>query len=55
MGGLIAIGFDLYDLVYLEIEYNPSITSSVNDEAQQIKDNCWEVKMGVNINKLKTK
>jgi hypothetical protein len=54
MGGLSAIGIEFNDLAYLEIEYNPSMTSSVNEKALQIKDNCWAVKMGFNIKKLKT-
>jgi hypothetical protein len=55
LGGLIAIGLEINDLAYLEIAYNPSITSSVNNKALRISDNCWEIKMGLNINKIKTK
>ena len=55
LGGLITIGLELNDMAYFEIAYNPSITSSVNDKALRIRDNCWEIKMGLNINKIKTK
>jgi hypothetical protein len=55
LGGLIGIGFELNDLIYLEIEYNPSITNSYSSKGLDIKDNCWGIKIGFNINKLMTK
>jgi len=52
IGGLIGLGVEFNDVMYLELEYNPSITKSINEQLLDIKDICWEIKMGVNINKL---
>jgi|GEM_PF-779249 len=52
LGGLIGIGLEFNDLYYLEFEYNPAITSSFNSDVLQIKDNCWDLKLGLYINKL---
>lgn len=54
-GGLIGIGFEFNDLTYIEFEYNPSITKSYGSTGLDIRDNCWGIKVGFNINKLKTK
>lgn len=55
LGGLIGIGFELNDLTYMEFEYNPSITKSYKSKGLDIRDNCWGLKVGFNINKLKKK
>lgn len=52
LGGLLALGFDIKELLYLEIEYNPCFTKSFDDKGLSIKDICWGIKLGVNINKL---
>lgn len=53
LGGLLGIGFEINDLLYFEIEYNPAITSNLNDDGLEIKDNCWGAKFGFNINQLR--
>jgi len=55
LGGLIGIGFEFNDLTYIEFEYNPSITKSYGSTGLDIKDNCWGIKVGFNLNKLKKK
>ena len=55
LGGLISLGFEFREMMYVEIEYNPSITYSFNSAGMKIKDNCWGVKIGININKLSIK
>jgi len=55
VGGLIGIGYEFNDLSYIEFEYNPSITKSYTSNGLDISDNCWEIKVGFNINKLKKK
>jgi hypothetical protein len=52
VGGLIGLGIAIKELLYLEVEYNPNITRNLNDKSLSIKDNCWGVKLGLNINKL---
>ena len=52
LGGLISLGIEFSDLIYFEAEYNPSITSSYDSELLRIRDDCWGVKLGININKL---
>jgi hypothetical protein len=52
IGGLIGIGFEINNLYYLEVEYNPPITKSVNTKGLEIKDVTWGMKIGLNINKL---
>ncbi len=55
LGGLIEIGIEFNDLTYFEFEFNPSITKSYTSKGLDIKDNCWGIKLGFNINKLKKK
>lgn len=52
LGGLIALGIDIKDLIYFELEYNPNFTKNLDDTGLSIKDNCWGAKIGLNINKL---
>lgn len=52
IGGLIALGIDIKDLIYFELEYNPNFTKNLDDNVLSIKDNCWGAKIGLNINKL---
>lgn len=52
LGGLAGIGLEFNERYYLEFEYNPAITSSYNIPGLEIKDNCWDFKLGLNINKL---
>lgn len=52
VGGLIGLGIDLKEMIYFEIEYNPNLTKNLDIKGLSIKDNCWGVKLGLNINKL---
>ncbi|MCY1722399.1 outer membrane beta-barrel protein [Prolixibacteraceae bacterium Z1-6] len=52
LGGLLGLGIDMKSLIYLELEYNPNFTKNFDDTGLSIKDNCWGVKLGLNINKL---
>jgi len=54
-GGLLGVGIDIKEMFYLEVEYNPNFTKSIksiNNKGLSIKDNCFGVKLGININKL---
>ena len=52
LGGLFGIGINFKELFYFEIEYNPSFTKSLDEKMLSIKDKCFGVKFGININKL---
>jgi hypothetical protein len=49
LGGLISIGLEYKNLIYLEFEYNPSLTNSYKTPIVKIKDNCWGIRIGLNI------
>lgn len=52
LGGLICIGLEYKNSTYFEIEFNPTITNSFNSAELEIRDICWGIKIGLNINKL---
>ena len=52
LGGLLGVGIDFKELFYFEIEYNPCFTNNLDNGMIKIKDNCFGIKFGVNINKL---
>ncbi len=49
LGGLISIGLEYKNLIYLELEYNPSLTNSYKSPEVKKKDNCWGIRIGLNI------
>ena len=49
LGALMGIGVEFKASVYMEFEYNPSITKSYSKSILEIRDNCWGVKIGMNI------
>ena len=51
-GGLLGVGIDIKEMFYFEVEYNPNFTKSIDEDGLSIKDNCFGVKLGININKL---
>lgn len=51
-GGLISYGIDIDNLFYFEIEFNPNFTKNLNDTYLSVRDNCWGLKIGLNMNKL---
>jgi len=50
LGGLVGLGVAIKELLYLEIEYNPNLTKNLDNAGLRIIDNCWGVKLGVNVN-----
>jgi hypothetical protein len=52
LGGLLGIGLEYNNLCFLELDYNPTLTNSYNTNFLVIKDNCWDLKLGLNIHKL---
>jgi len=52
-GGVVSLGFEYNQLVYLEFEYNPTFTQSYESKMVDIKDNCFSVRLGINLNKFK--
>ena len=52
IGAIIGAGIEFMDSYYLEFEYNPSILPSYDSNDYEVKDRCFSVKLGVNINKL---
>lgn len=52
VGGLLGIGIEFKKWFYLELEYNPNLTKNFKGEFLRIRDNCWGVKLGLNMNKL---
>lgn len=52
LGGLLGLGIDIKNLIYFEIEYNPNFTKNLDATGLSVKDNCWGIKLGLNINKL---
>ena len=52
MGGLFGVGIDINKSIYFEVEYNPNITRNFEDKGLSIKDNCWGIKVGINIDKF---
>ncbi len=53
--GLIGIGFEFTDLMYLDIEFNPAITKNFDDTGLSIKDRFFGLTIGLNINTLTKK
>ena len=51
-GGLVGLGLDIGELLYIEFEYNPNFTKNLDEEYLSIKDRSWGVKLGLNINSL---
>jgi hypothetical protein len=52
LGALLGLGLEIKHMYYMEVEYNPAITNSFNSEGLKIMDNCWSMKLGININKF---
>lgn len=52
LGAYIGFGLEFNDLLFMEMEYNPSITKTFDSSGLEIRDLSWSINMGVNINKL---
>ena len=55
LGGLLGIGLDIQDLVYIDIEYNPAITKILDNSGFSIRDRYFGLTVGLNINALTKK
>lgn len=51
-GGLIGAGIILNNRIWFEACYNPSFTRSLKTSTLKIRDNCWELRVGFNINRI---
>jgi hypothetical protein len=51
-GGLIGIGIEYNNLIYLDIEYNPALTKNLDRTGLSIKDRYFGLTLGLNINVL---
>lgn len=52
LGAWFGIGLTYNQILYWEVEFNPSITNSYQDSFTMIKDICWGAKMGVYLDKV---
>ncbi len=52
LSGLIGVGFEYKDLLYLDIEFNPAITKNLDNAYFSIKDRYVGATIGFNINTL---
>jgi len=52
LSGILGLGFDYKELVYIEFEYCPPFSSIYDNSALSISDKFYEFTVGVNINSL---
>jgi len=50
--GLLGIGVAYKDFIFLEFEYNPSITKNLDDPGLAINDRYFDLTLGISINKI---
>jgi hypothetical protein len=50
--GLLGVGFEYDDLIYLEFEFAPPLTNSLDDTGVLIKDRYYAITLGLNVNTL---
>ena len=55
LDGLLLLGLNFKNIYNLEFGYNPAITNIYIDHSLSIKDNCWEFRVGLNLNKILSK
>ena len=55
LSGLIGIGLEYHELVYLDLEFNPAITKNLDNKGLSTKDKYFAITIGLNINNLITK
>jgi hypothetical protein len=55
LSGLIGIGFEYKDFLYLDFEFNPAITKNLDETGLSIKDRYFGMTIGLNINTLTKK
>jgi len=52
LGLMSIIGLQYNGQIYLEFEYNQSLTDKYKSSTLRISDECWSLKLGLNINKI---
>lgn len=55
LSGLIGIGLEYNELIYLDLEFNPAITKNLDNQGLSIKYKYFAFTIGLNINNLITK
>lgn len=50
--GLIGVGFEYDDLIYMEFEFAPPLTNNLDDKGLLVKDRYYGVTIGLNISEL---
>jgi len=55
LSGLVGIGCEIGELVYVDFEYNPAITKNYNDDGVAIKDRYMGLTVGIHIETLMNK
>jgi len=48
--GLLSVGVEYNNRIYIELEYNPAISKSLNDNSLEITDRCFSLTIGLKIN-----
>lgn len=52
LSGLIGLGFEYNNLIYVDLEYTPAITKTLNDKGLTITDRYYGMTLGINIKQL---
>jgi hypothetical protein len=52
LSGLICLGFNYKELVYIELEYNPAITNNFDNSNLRIKERYFGINAGLYINRF---
>lgn len=53
--GLIGLGFEYQELLYLDLEFNPAITKNLDGSHYSVKNRYYGLTIGLNINQLTKK
>jgi hypothetical protein len=49
---ILGLGLEVNSQIYIEFDYIPSLTKSFKSSFLEIKENCYQMRIGLNINKL---
>lgn len=52
LGGILGAGISYHELLFMDLEYNPSITKNFDSSFMAIHDSYFSLSMGMNINQL---
>lgn len=52
LGGLLVVGISYNDLMFMDLEYNPSLTKNYESSSMAIYDRYFSLTLGMNINQL---